>query len=94
MINPLPAAFVPPPSVPLDSLSAGESAVVSHVEASDDDMRRLMTLGICTGRRVELVQCGNPMIVRIFGSRLGVSRRLASRVMVQQCRHPPIAEPS
>jgi Fe2+ transport system protein FeoA len=55
------------------------------VEAEDDDMRRLMTLGVCAGRRLELIQRGDPMILRVLGSRLGVSRRLAARVWVTPC---------
>jgi Fe2+ transport system protein FeoA len=71
----------------LDRVPPQGCAVVHHVEASDDDMHRLMTLGLCAGRRVELVQHGDPMILRIFGTRLGVSRRLAERVLVVQCDH-------
>lgn len=61
---------------------------IHHVEASDDDMRRLMSMGICAGRRIELIQHGDPMIIKVFGSRLGVSRRLANRVLVSVCERP------
>lgn len=74
-------------AIPLDQLPLHACAVVHHVEASDDDMHRLMTLGICAGRRIELVQKGDPMILRVFGSRLGVSARLAKRVLVAVCDH-------
>lgn len=83
--TPTPAA--PPAAVTLDQLATGVCAIVHHVEASDDDMRRLMSLGICAGRRLELLQRGDPMILRVFGSRLGISRRLAERVQVQPCEH-------
>lgn len=73
--------------IPMDQLAPQTCAVVHHVQASDDDMHRLMTLGICAGRRIELVQRGDPMILRVFGSRLGVSRRLAERVLVTVCDH-------
>ncbi len=76
-----------PKILALHQLPPQGCAVVHHVEASDDDMHRLMTLGICAGRRIELVQKGDPMILRVFGSRLGVSRRLAERVLVTQCDH-------
>jgi Fe2+ transport system protein FeoA len=77
----------PPVPIPLDTLPLGVCAIVHHVDASDDDMRRLMTLGICAGRRLELIQRGDPMILRVFGTRLGVSRRLAARVLAQVCDH-------
>ncbi len=86
---PTPIAILPPVAkpMPLDELPLHTCAVVHHVEAEDDDMRRLMTLGICAGRRLELIQRGDPMILRVFGTRLGVSRRLAKRVLVQACDH-------
>ncbi|HMP77436.1 MAG TPA: FeoA family protein [Kiritimatiellia bacterium] len=87
MSTPLPFVAAPVEPMALDVLPVGICAVVHHVEAADDDMRRLMTLGICAGRRLELIQRGDPMILRVFGSRLGVSRRLAARVLVQPCDH-------
>ena len=72
----------------LDELPEHACALVHHVEASDDDMRRLMSMGICAGRRIELIQHGDPMILKVFGSRLGVSRRLATRVLVIACERP------
>ncbi len=60
-------------------------AVVRSVETDDEDTQRLKTLGVCVGRRVELVRAGDPVIVKIFGSRLGLSVELASRVRVEIC---------
>ena len=42
-------------------------------------------LGVCVGRRVELVKGGDPLILRVFGSRLGLSAALAARVRVEVC---------
>lgn len=72
----------------LDRVPERACVLVHHVEASDDDMRRLMSMGLCAGRRIELVQHGDPMILKIFGSRIGVSQRLAARVRVQVCEKP------
>jgi Fe2+ transport system protein FeoA len=55
------------------------------VETDDEDTQRLKTLGVCLGRRVELVRAGNPLILKIFGSRLGLSAELAARVSVEVC---------
>ncbi len=73
----------------LDLVIEGSCVLVHHVEAEDDDMRRLMSMGICAGRRIEVIQHGDPMILKVFGSRLGVSRRLAARVLVCRCEKPP-----
>ena len=56
------------------------------VATDDEDTNRLKTLGVCVGRRVELVRAGNPLILKIFGSRLGISAELAARVRVEICQ--------
>ena len=59
--------------------------MVRSVATDDEDTHRLKTLGVCVGRRVELVRAGNPLILKIFGSRLGLSAELAARVHVEIC---------
>ena len=70
----------------LDELPARVCAVVRSVATDDEDTKRLKTLGVCVGRRVELVRVGNPLILKIFGSRLGLSAELAARVRVEVCQ--------
>lgn len=74
-----------PPTVRLDELPLRVCAVVRSVETEDEDTLRLKTLGVCLGRRVELVRVGDPLILKIFGSRLGISAELARRVRVEIC---------
>jgi Fe2+ transport system protein FeoA len=76
----------PPATVRLDELPPRVCAVVRSVETDDEDTKRLKTLGVCLGRRVELVRAGNPLILKIFGSRLGLSAELAARVRVEICQ--------
>jgi Fe2+ transport system protein FeoA len=71
--------------VPLDKLERHHCGVVDHLEAGEADMERLMAMGVCTGRTVELIRTGDPLILKVFGSRIGVSARLASQVMVTPC---------
>lgn len=75
----------PPATVRLDELAPRICAVVRSVETDDEDTLRLKTLGVCVGRRVELVRVGDPLILKIFGSRLGLSAELARRVRVEIC---------
>jgi Fe2+ transport system protein FeoA len=42
----------------------------------------LKSLGICVGRRVQLAKVGDPLIVRVLGTRVGLSARLAECVVV------------
>ena len=72
--------------VRLDELPPRVCAVVRSIATDDEDTRRLKTLGVCVGRRVELVRAGNPLILKIFGSRLGISAELAARVRVEVCQ--------
>jgi Fe2+ transport system protein FeoA len=76
----------PAATVRLDQLPPHVCAVVRSVETDDEDTKRLKTLGVCLGRRVELVRAGNPLILKIFGSRLGISAELAARVQVEVCQ--------
>lgn len=59
--------------------------MVTAVDAGDAEVERLKSLGVCLGRKVMLVQAGDPLILRVLGSRIGVSARLASGVRVEPC---------
>ena len=74
-----------PATVRLDELPPRVCAVVRSIATEDEDTERLKTLGVCVGRRIELIRAGNPLILKIFGSRLGISAELASRVQVEVC---------
>jgi Fe2+ transport system protein FeoA len=63
-------------------LPLGTVATVTDLTAVDGDAVRLKSLGICVGRRVQLVQAGDPLIVRVLGTRVGLSARLAASVAV------------
>lgn len=72
--------------VRLDQLPPRVCAVVRKIATDDEEMQRLKTLGVCLGRRVELVKGGDPLILKIFGSRLGLSAGLATHVQVEVCQ--------
>jgi Fe2+ transport system protein FeoA len=77
--------LTPAPETRLDALPPRQCAVVRRIETDGDDVERLKTLGICVGRRLEVVRTGDPLVVRVFGSRLGLSASLASRVWLEVC---------
>lgn len=77
--------LTPVPETRLDALPPRQCAVVRRIETDGDDVQRLKTLGICVGRRLEVVRTGDPLVVRVFGSRLGLSASLASRVWLEVC---------
>ena len=69
----------------LDLLPPHMCAIVRRIESESEDIERLKMLGVCEGRQVEVAKAGDPMILRVFGSRLGMSASLAERVWVESC---------
>ena len=69
----------------LDELAPHQCGIVREVLAPDDELERLMSMGVCEGRMVELILRGDPLILKVFGARIGVSARLARRVRVAMC---------
>lgn len=79
--NPVPQDI---PSVLLTQLEADALASVSHITASSDDVNQLKAMGVCAGRKLQIIQPGDPMILRVLGTRLGVSSRLAHTIWVHR----------
>jgi Fe2+ transport system protein FeoA len=78
----------PPTAQRLTDLCPGSCGLVVEVEAAGDDTERLKVMGVCAGRKVRLVRHGDPMILCVWGTRVGVSRRLAQQVHVRPCVPP------
>ena len=60
----------PTNEIPMSKLTPRQCAMVLRIEAQDDEMERLMSMGVCAGRMVEAAQQGDPMIIKVFGTRL------------------------
>jgi len=78
---------------PLPQLRLGQCAVVHHVDLDENSDKRLRTLGICPGRRVWMVRKGDPMVVKVMGTRIGLAKELAQGVTVEVCATPHEIEP-
>lgn len=85
------SALVFPLEVRLNQLQPKTCAIVRRIENEGEEIQRLKTLGICVGRRVEVVKAGDPMIVRVFSSRIGMSAELASSVWLEVCASRKVA---
>lgn len=68
---------------PLIDLPRGQCAVVHQVHLDENNDKRLRTLGICPGRRVWMVRRGDPMVVKVMGTRIGLAAELARGVTVE-----------
>ena len=71
--------------VPLNDLIQGQCGLIRHLDLANNDDKRLRTLGICPGRRVWLVRRGDPMVLKVMGTRIGLAGELAQRVTVEVC---------
>ncbi len=71
--------------VPLSDLRPRECGRVQEVQAPDGDLQRLMAMGVCGGRVVEVIQRGDPLILKVYGTCVGVSARLAAQIEVVIC---------
>ena len=78
----------------LDELEPSRCATICSVDATDASASQLMAMGVCVGRQIEVVKQGDPLILRVFGSRIGVSARLAGRVKVELCAGSQCQTPS
>jgi len=70
-------------AVLLQDLSPDSVAVIANLNVPEEDTIRLKAMGICVGRQVQLVRAGDPLIVRVLGTRVGMSARLATGVVVE-----------
>jgi len=69
----------------LDQIQPEHCGTVAAVQAGEEEIERLKSMGVCVGRRLMLIRSGDPMIVKVLGSRIGISARLANQVMVLPC---------
>ena len=74
--------------VALDVLPVGRCGEIVEISCRPEYLNRLAGLGICTGRVVQLIRRGDPMILRAFGTRIGISARLAAKILLAPCPEP------
>lgn len=67
----------------LDQLPSGTRGVVRQIDSADAALHRLMAMGLCLGRSVEVVRQGSPLILRLLGAHIGVSSRLARQIVIE-----------
>lgn len=68
---------------PLTNAKPGSLLVVGRIDAVGDDAIRLKRMGIYVHGEIQLVQAGDPLIVTVVGARVGISRQLARKILVE-----------
>jgi Fe2+ transport system protein FeoA len=56
--------------IPLNFLSAGQSAQIGEILGQPEQVHRLNELGLRGGSTIEMVQPGSPCIIRLGGQKL------------------------
>ncbi len=68
----------------LSDMPAGAAGCIRKIDAPERVADRLKAMGLCVGRNVVVVRSADPMLIKVFGSRLGVSTQLARTVCVER----------
>ena len=68
----------------LSALKPMECGVITEL-GQGSTSSRLQAMGICLGRRVEVVKNGDPLILKVYGTRIGLSGRMADEIEVEVC---------
>ncbi len=79
---PLPTPSAAAPEMAMSDMRRGTRGRVARVLGDTAESARLKALGVCEGRFVEVLRTGDAWIVRVLGSRIGISRELVSSVLV------------
>ncbi len=66
----------------MDKAEARKVYRVAGIDEQSTDANRLKALGFCEGREVEVLRKGRSWVVRVLGSRVGLSSQLACAVQL------------
>ena len=69
----------------LSDLKKGVKARVLDIIPPESDLVRLMAMGVCRGRIINIQKDSNPLIVKVYNSKIGISKELAKRIIVELC---------
>lgn len=72
----------PPVEIALSDLRRGGRGRVARVLGETAETARLKALGVCEGRVIEILRTGDAWVLRVLGSRIGISRELAASVLL------------
>ncbi len=74
-----------PLRIPLSQLARGDRAVVETAELGAEESAMLGAMGLHEGCEVTICRAGHNCIVQVESTRLGISRRVAQRILAVPC---------
>jgi Fe2+ transport system protein FeoA len=72
-----------PDLLPLEMLPNGQWADVDSVCGEPSYVGRLAELGVRTGSRLQVLQCGEPCLLQVGGARLSLRGDAAMQILVR-----------
>ncbi len=60
----------------------GDCVLVRFLLGNASEAARLREMGLCEGARLQVLRHGNPIVVRVADTRLGLAHAVAERVLV------------
>lgn len=72
----------------LDDMKSSEQGRVCEIGACEHDCQRLLGMGVCLGRKLEVIKQGDPLIVRVYRTRIALSGHLAKQIFVEGVEQP------
>ena len=72
----------PSASIPLTALKAGQRGALSTCELPEGDRELLRALGLADRASFRLCKAGNPWIVQVQGTRIGIADVVARQIKV------------
>ncbi len=72
-----------PRARPLTELRRGQRASLHHTDLCPADCEMLSSMGLTDRCEIRLCKVGEPCILQVRATRLGIARSLASRILVK-----------
>lgn len=73
---------IPSSSIPLTALKAGQRGALHTCDLPDGDRELLRALGLADRASFRLCKAGNPWIVQVHGTRIGIADVVARQIKV------------
>lgn len=74
----------------MTDVAPGQHVVITGFGDLRGESLRIREMGLFEGRSVRVVQCSDPLICQMDQTRVGLARRIACEIYVQQCSACPL----
>jgi Fe2+ transport system protein FeoA len=76
---------------PLSNVRTGVAVRIKQLSASPEVTHRLREMGFCEEQKIKLLSRQSSLICQVCNARLGISTRLAEKILVEPLSHKKVA---